>query len=86
MILSKQEMTAWILLLSFLGLVNPLTAEAYIDLGTGSFIVQAILAGILGAAFYLRVLWRRLKKPFGSDQAGTPLDEKDEDKKTDEQV
>lgn len=30
----------------------------YIDPGSGSYLVQAIIAGILGALFYFKNLWR----------------------------
>ena len=36
----------------------PERAEAYIDPGTGSYVLQLLLAGILGALFALKVFWR----------------------------
>jgi len=41
-------------------LLIPETAQAYIDPGTGSYVVQLLLAGILGALFAIKVFWRRL--------------------------
>jgi hypothetical protein len=38
----------------------PDTASAYIDPGTGSYVVQLLLAGLLGALFALKVFWRRV--------------------------
>ena len=47
----------------------PATAQAYIDPGTGSYVLQLLLAGFLGALFALKVFWRRvvgfLRDPFG---------------------
>ena len=45
----------------------PQTTHAYIDLGTGSIIVQAVIAAIFGASFAVRMYWQKLKNFFGSD-------------------
>lgn len=37
-------------------------AFAYLDPGTGSFIFQIIMAGILGALFTLKVFWKQVKQ------------------------
>jgi hypothetical protein len=34
--------------------------HAYIDPGTGSYILQIIVAGMLGAAYALKIYWTRL--------------------------
>ena len=34
---------------------------AYIDPGTGSFLIQMLLAGVAGAAGVLALYWKRLK-------------------------
>ena len=43
--------------------------HAYIDPGTGSYIVQVVIAAILGAAVTLKVFWTKigqfLKRIFG---------------------
>lgn len=36
-------------------------AYAYIDPGTGSYILQIVIAGAVGAAFTLKLFWRRLR-------------------------
>lgn len=36
------------------------SAEAYIDPGTGSYVFQLLIAGLLGAAFTAKVFWRRI--------------------------
>jgi len=43
----------------------PGTAHAYIDPGTAGFLLQAIIGGIVGAMFTLRLYWTRIKKAFG---------------------
>ncbi len=43
----------------------PAPAMAYIDPGTGSFILQGILAAIVGVGVILKIYWRRLMTFFG---------------------
>jgi hypothetical protein len=38
----------------------PTAALAYIDPGTGSFVVQGIIAAVVGAGFAIKVFWRRI--------------------------
>lgn len=45
-------------------LVWALDAHAYLDPGTGSFVFQAIVALLVGAAFTLKVYWQRLRDLF----------------------
>ena len=40
--------------------VTPATAHAYLDPGTGSMLVQALLAALVGAGFMLKGLRTRL--------------------------
>ena len=35
-------------------------ASAYIDPGTGSFILQVLIAGLVGALFALKLFWRNI--------------------------
>lgn len=37
---------------------------AYLDAASGSMIVQAVLAGVAGAAVFAKLFWRRLTSPF----------------------
>lgn len=39
----------------------PSTAQAYVDPGTGSYILQILIAGILGAAFAFKIYWRKIR-------------------------
>ena len=50
-------------------------SHAYIDPGTGSIILQSILAGVAVAIGMLRMFWYRLKAFFiSSDDAGRDTD------------
>ena len=42
----------------------PTTAYAYLDPGTGSFILQMLIAGLLGAILYVRLAWDRTLQFF----------------------
>jgi hypothetical protein len=37
---------------------------AYIDPGTGSFLIQVLIAAVAGAAFTIRHYWQRIKSFF----------------------
>ena len=37
----------------------------YIDPGSGSYLVQVIIAAVLGVAFYFKTIWLRVKMFFG---------------------
>ena len=39
-------------------------AHAYLDPGTGSIILQGLIAGVIGTAAFARMYWARLKMIF----------------------
>ncbi|MCF7810505.1 hypothetical protein K9N50_05910 [bacterium] len=39
-------------------------AYAYLDPGTGSYLLQILIAGLVGAAFSIKVFWLRIKDFF----------------------
>jgi hypothetical protein len=41
-----------------------LKAQAYLDPGSGSFLIQLLIAGLVGAAFVLRSSWGKIKGFF----------------------
>jgi uncharacterized membrane protein YfcA len=43
----------------------------YIDPGSGSYLVQVIIAAVLGAAFYFKTIWLRVKMFFGRKKEET---------------
>jgi len=55
-------------LVVLLFLAHTRDAHAYIDPGSGSYIVQLIIAGLLGAAFAARIYWKRIKEFFSPGQ------------------
>lgn len=42
----------------------PVQAHAYLDPGTGSFILQMLVAGLLGALLYIKLAWANVKSFF----------------------
>jgi hypothetical protein len=38
----------------------PAVAMAYIDPGTGSFVVQGIIAAVVGFGFALKIYWKKI--------------------------
>lgn len=47
-------------------LAFPSYSHAYLDPGTGSYIFQLLIAGLLGVLFLLKVYWTRVKEFVGS--------------------
>jgi len=48
-------------------MLNPVSAYAYIDPGTGAVIIQSLIAFIAAVIFYLKnpvLLWEKIKKIF----------------------
>jgi len=53
-----------VLFFSLLMLLDPLVANAYIDAGTGSIIIQAVIAFIAVIIFYFKFFWRKIRDFF----------------------
>jgi hypothetical protein len=45
-------------------LLSATNAHAYLDPGSGSLIIQALIAGFLGASFYIATSWKKIKAYF----------------------
>ncbi len=50
----------------------------YMDPGTGSLILQLILAALLGIGVTVRIFWKKIRGWFGAKESGT-LDIVDDD-------
>jgi len=55
--------------------------DPYLDPGSGSFLIQLIIASLLGAAFVLRTSWSKIKSFFKRTPEGAEeeLEAQDED-------
>lgn len=68
MLNSGRPTKAPLLAIAVLALVfclTPLPAFAYIDPGTGSFVIQGIIAAVVGAGVALKMFWHRIAGIFG---------------------
>lgn len=54
--------------------------NAYLDPGSGSFILQLIIAGALGAVFAIRAYWSKIKSAFTKNEASDSEDETENNK------
>jgi hypothetical protein len=61
---------AILLLLLFLS-----DAEAYLDPGTGSMLLQVILGGIAAVGVAIKLYWHKLRAAFGMTKKEEPEDE-----------
>jgi len=50
-------------------------AYAYIDPGTGSFLIQGIIAAVIGAGVVAKLFWHKIKAVI----TGKPIEEDDDD-------
>jgi hypothetical protein len=50
----------------------------YIDPGSGSYFIQVIVAALLGAAFWIKMSWQRIKAFFKGDKFKRDESKKDE--------
>ena len=49
----------------------------YIDPGSGSYLIQAIIAAVLGALFYFKTIWWKIKSFFKKSKDEIPKREDD---------
>ncbi len=53
------------LFVSIINIIAISRVYAYIDPGTGSFVLQAVAAGVLAAAFVVKSTWKNIKGVIG---------------------
>ena len=51
--------------LVFVFLILDENAYAYLDLGTGSYILQLLIGALFGTMFTIKIFWRSFKNFFG---------------------
>ena len=56
------ETSSYALLAVLASLLLVQEARAYLELGTGSYILQILFAGLVGALFMLKVFWGRINE------------------------
>jgi type VI protein secretion system component VasK len=55
-------MTSLALVLLIAAVLFPAPAHAYVDPGTGSMVLQGIIAAVLGLGLTLKLTWRRIRR------------------------
>jgi len=60
----RTRLPAIVTLALLLAALAPGTAHAYLDPGTGSLVLQVLVAGLLGAVMAIRIYFQRLKSFF----------------------
>jgi hypothetical protein len=55
-----------IFLSTFLFLLAAGDAQAYLDPGTGSILLQGLVAALAGGFFFVKAKWKSLKRFFGN--------------------
>jgi hypothetical protein len=60
----------------FLGPVSRPTA--YLDPGSGSYLLQLLIAGLLGSAFVIRASWGKIKAYFRRVSKGEEIETEDD--------
>lgn len=43
-------------------MIFPIALSAYIDPGTGSYLLQLLIAAFVGISFTIKVFWKRIKR------------------------
>lgn len=63
---SSRSLTNSVILALLFFLILARDAHAYIDPGTGSYILQLIIAGLVGLLFAVKVYWKKIKAFFSN--------------------
>lgn len=71
------------LLFAIAALLIPSTSFAYLDPGTGSMILQGIIAGIAIAGFTIKNFWYQILGYFGKKPPNDSLDDDTDDETKD---
>ena len=70
----RYPLTPLALVVAVVLILLPSPALAYIDPGTGSFVIQGIIAAVVGAGIVVKMYWHRIKAAL----TGKPISEDDD--------
>ncbi len=56
-----KHLFVFVFFLLYFCLIFPNKVFAYIDPGTGSYIIQLVVAGIFGGLFAIKIFWKKIK-------------------------
>ncbi len=63
--------------ISFLGLIFPFNTYAYLDPGSGSFLIQIVVATLAGAGYFVKTNWDKIKEKFNGNSKKTEDEKQD---------
>lgn len=61
-----------------------LNGDLYLDPGSGSYILQLLLAALLGGAFALKIFWKRIVAFFNKSKGVSSMAVEEEDQQLDD--
>jgi len=64
----------------FLTLSLQASALAYLDPGTGSYILMMLISGVVGAAYAVKLYWKRISARLFGRKDDEPTNQPDEEK------
>ncbi len=79
--MTDNNLRRYVLIILFSIFIYVPDAHAYIDPGSGSMILQAIVASIAAGFAFFGVFWHRIKTRFFGDKTNPEDDKKDDDAK-----
>jgi hypothetical protein len=68
---SRKSSAQFLLFLAALLLATPAQLPAYVDPGSGSFFLQMLIAGLLGASMTVKTFWKQIKAYFSRGSSST---------------
>jgi hypothetical protein len=68
---SRRSSTQFLIFLAVLLLATPTQLPAYVDPGSGSFFLQMLIAGLLGASMTVKTFWKQIKAYFSRGSSTT---------------
>ncbi len=74
---TNTKITKILIYIVLLVLLFPQPAQAYLDPGTGSYLFQMLMAGVLGTLFFIKSIIRKVKEFFSKLFSERSVDEKE---------
>ncbi len=59
--MKKKKTIAFVAMTATIVLLFPKPAHAYLDPGTGSYLLQLLIAGVLASLFAVKLFWKQVK-------------------------
>ncbi len=85
--MSQRNHYYFILTLALYVLIVPRPAHAYLDAGTGSYLIQVVIAFVAGGLFMLKTFWRKVwllfkrsKKSTATPSSSSPAEKSENSK------